>query len=203
MTNDNPAGGEELRRLYASSRRNYDGPDDDTLINLLEGRLDEAERAQALEQLLESPDAAARYRVLLELRDAAPPSRRAIRWQPVAAVAAGLLVTAMLGVLLVTPPIEELRLRGGSETASPAALEVLEEPPLKLRWPTDDDATGATVAMFDESASLIWEADVDSAGAYELDADERAALAGGGDFFWIVRVADGKELGPYWFRVSR
>jgi hypothetical protein len=203
MTNDHPAGGEELRRLYASSRRDHDGPDDETLVKLLEGRLNAAGRAHALEQLLESPDAAARYRVLLELRDAAPPSRRAARWQPFAAVAAGLLVTAMLGVLLVAPPLDEPRVRGGSEIASPAALEELSEPPLNLRWPTGDGATGATVAMFNESAKLLWEADVDSAGEYALDADERATLAGGGDFFWIVRVANGTELGPYWFRVSR
>lgn len=206
MTRDDapPEGTAELRRLYALLGSDDQGPSDDDLLALIAGRLQGAEKNRVLEQLVESPDAVARYRLLLEIRDRAPAGRGSGVSRRNWAVAAALLAALSLSLLFIPAPVEEPRLRGSASAAHPAGMAKLMAPPERLSWPVPDGDSRAEVrvSMYDEAANPVWATVAEAQGNYVLTQAERLALADGGVYFWTVENSRGEEYGPYWFRID-
>ncbi len=195
---------DELRRLYALGRGGEDDIADEELVALIQGELNAEKREQLLDRLLESPDAVARYQLLLAIRDGAPVARVSSRRRQYWAIAASIVVAFVASILLIPQPIDEMRVRGagaGSEVA-PAGMARLTHPPTELRWAADGRAGSWRVTVFGEDAMPLWSVAIDAEGQYRLSDAELASFAAGGVFFWTVADAGGEEQGPYWFVVE-
>ena len=203
MSDENLA---ELRRLYAKLGDGDGTPSDEELAALVVGELKGRERQRVVDQLIESPEAAARYRLLKQLHKEAKlrrrhrPWHRPWRWP--AAVAATAIIVVMAAVLLVPAPVEDLQLRGGSGGAFPTDMQTLTEAPGAMRWPASVGAVSVRVSLYDESATLVWETEAPNGNELTLDPAQREAMSGGGVFYWIATTRDDRELGPYWFRID-
>ena len=195
-----PPGSDELRRLYALGQRDVDGPSDDELIALIEGRVSAEEREQLVDRLTDSPDAAARYRVLQDVHAHAQPQveRRSLtRYWP---AAAAVVVALTASLLLLPPPVEETRVRGFVTEAAPAGLVELTAAPAELTWPTGSVSPPYQLELYDENAALLWSESTSATGRLTLDASAQDVMSAG-TYFWTVTDSRGQELGPYWFRV--
>ncbi len=196
-----PPGSDELRRLYALGRSDVEGPSDDELIALIEGRISAEERERLVDRLTDSPDAAARYRVLQDVHANAQAleakQRSLTRYWPAAAA----VVIALTASLLFLPaPIEEPRVRGFVTDAAPAGLIELNAAPAELTWPTGSVTPPYQLELYDENASLLWSESTSATGRLPLPASAHEVMPAG-TYFWTVTDSRGRELGPYWFRV--
>lgn len=192
----------ELRRLYALGCGGEDDITDEELVALAQGELDERVREKLLDRLLESPDAVARYQLLLAIRAGAPKAGASGRRPRYWAMAASIVVAVIASILLIPQPIDEVRVRGTSAEVAPTGMILLARPPVELRWATDGRTGRRQVTLFSEDAMPLWSVEIIAEGQYRLSDAERASIAAGGVFFWTVADTGGEEQGPYWFVVE-
>ncbi len=192
---------DELRALYTDMQSGDEGPSDEALTALLLGELEGSARDAVVRQLLASPDAVERYRLLKELHQAARPPRRA-SLPFLSGIAACLAVAVSL--LVLWPIDSDLPVvRGGSDAVRPSEWAALDQEPTSLTWGAGGFSAPYRVQMYSQSGALLWESGEVKEPRYTLTEEQRQLLSEDEEFFWVVRSSSGDQRGPYWFRVRR
>ncbi len=185
---------------------------DREIASLAAGTLSGAEREFALRRLVRSPEAARKYRNLIDLQTAdtrAAPGAASYE-RPV-----GLLATAFVAlcIAVIVPVVTDNANEPGDSLRSPVSADVspvdgstLSAVPLQFRWPAHPAALSYRVRLFDSQAFLLWQSDWVQAAELSVADDALAAVVPHGELvFWVVEIsgsAPQSELGPYWFKVE-
>jgi hypothetical protein len=204
----------ELRRLFADLQEDGCPCDDETLVTLVVGELDDEERERLADRIVLSREASERYRTLAALHQGASAMAtigpRARRLRMMSAAAAVLLVIAAAVLWRVTShgPVGP----AGDTLRSPLDAVVrpvdgagLVLPPTELEWSPQIAASGYRVRLFDAEAQLLWSSDEVSEPRLQLPEVVVATVASGGSYMWTVDVEGAvqrRRLGPYWFTVE-
>jgi hypothetical protein len=204
MSNDSrpPPDTDELQRLYATRPGADAAPTDDELAALALDELDGAERLRVLDAMIASPEAAERYRVLVDLHrdiDDRRPRRRRKRWF---AVAAAILAGAVGLSTLIPTAVEQPRVRGDNAAVVPSRNQALAAAPGALHWGAAAGDPPYRVALYDDAANRLWTESGVTNGDLALTDAQRGAMSAGHAYFWTVVDGSGREFGPWWFRVG-
>lgn len=184
-------------------------PTDEELAALVAGELDGEERDRVVLQMLKSPEAMEKHRILEELhRQATERGSAQRRWLQGAGIAAALVLAVSVWALaprLMTPPDERV-VRSQDTNVSPPNGAEIAKPPEILRWPSQAGASSYRVKVRDAAANVIWSAESGDASQIEVPQDLSDRLSAGGTFLWTVEATFGgsvDELGPYSFEIVK
>lgn len=204
MSNDSwpPPDTDEMQKLYATRQRGDLAPTDDELAALALDELDNVERLRVLDAMIASPDAAERYRVLLDLHRDIGNRQPRRRRRLLAAVAAGTLAAAVGLSTLIPTAVEQPRIRGDNVAVVPGGNQALAAAPGTLHWGAVASDPPYRVALYDEAANLLWTASGVMNGDLTLTEAQSSAVTAGHAYFWTVVDSSGREFGPWWFRVG-
>ena len=184
--------------------------DDLVIASLVTGELKGDQREKALQEVIASPKAVRRYRILSELHLAAQaPVHPWYRSSRTYGIAASALV--MIGVSAAIVSMQQEIISNDMEAVRsardigviPGDNAQLARFPEAFEWPQQSGAIRYRVVVFDANADELWRSDwVDG----NKLLTESGQLGGSpGRHFWVVEV-DGDvaagELGPYWFDAS-
>jgi len=180
-----------------------DCPGDETLADLVAGRLEPVRRDALGDHIVGCRPCAPLVQDLMRVHAIAAPGAAKSR-RP--AVLLGLLAAAAVLVLAVVLPRQwngspggpAPSLRGESrrgETISPANGAVLHEAPALLSWSVEDAAPGlrTRAALYDAELTLLWESGWSGEPSAEIPAEVRARLASPGTYFWRVYTSAGAQ----------
>lgn len=204
MSNDSwpPPDTDELQKLYANGHTTDSAPTDDELAALALDELEGPERLRVLDAMIASPEAAERYRVLLDLHRDIGNRRPRRRRKLLAAVAVGVLAGVVGLTTLMPTPVERPRMRGDNVAVVPSRNQALAAAPGELHWGAAAGDPPYRVDLYDDAANRLWTASGVADGDLVLTDAQRGVMMPGNAYFWTVVDDSGREFGPWWFRVG-